>query len=85
MNSFFNPIRMDGVTMGEKYRMTSSFLDGFKASFTRKESILAGQNYPLGNFVMEHLELDREFFRALDRLVPVFKEELTVFLLHESA
>lgn len=66
--------------MGEKYRMTSSFLDGFRASFSRKESILAGQNYPLGNFVMEYLEVDRGLFRALDRVVPIFNEELTVFL-----
>ena len=66
--------------MGEKYRMASSFLDGFKASFTKKECILAGQNYPLGSFVMEYLEVDRGLFRALDRLVPIFREELTVFL-----
>jgi len=56
------------VTMGVKYRMTSSFLDGFQVSFSRKESILAGQNYPLGYFSAEYLELDTMLLRELERL-----------------
>jgi len=66
--------------MGEKYRMTSSFLDGFQVSFSRKESILAGQNYPLGYFAAEYLELDTMLLQELERLVPIFRSEFTIFL-----
>ena len=66
--------------MGEKYVMTSSFLDGFKASFTKKECILAEKHYPLGYFAVEFLEVDRTLLRALERLVPIFQEEFTTFL-----
>lgn len=66
--------------MGKKYVMTGSFLDGFKASFTKKECILAEKHYPLGYFAVEFLEVDRTLLRELERLVPIFQEELTVFL-----
>ena len=66
--------------MGEKYIMTNSFLDGFKASFTKSESILAGQHYPLGYFAVEYLEVDRTPLRELERLIPIFQEEFTTFL-----
>ena len=33
--------------MGEKYVMTGGFLDGFEASFAKKECILAEKHYPL--------------------------------------
>lgn len=39
---------MDGAAMGEKYVMTGGFLDGFEASFAKKECILAEKHYPLG-------------------------------------
>ena len=66
--------------MGEKYVMTSSFLDGFEASFTKKECILKGKHYPLGYFAVEYLEVDRTFLRELERLIPIFQEEFTTFL-----
>lgn len=66
--------------MSKKYVMTSSFLDGFKASFTKKECILAEKHYPLGYFAVEYLEVDRTLLRELERLVPIFQEEFTVFL-----
>ena len=66
--------------MGEKYVMTGSFLDGFKASFTKKECILAEKHYPLGYFAVEFLEVDRTLLRELERLVPIFQAELTIFL-----
>ena len=66
--------------MGKKYVMTGSFLDGFKASFTKKECILAEKHYPLGYFAVEFLEVDRTLLRELERLVPIFQEEFTVFL-----
>lgn len=66
--------------MGKKYVMTGSFLDGFKASFTKKECILAEKHYPLGYFAVEFLEVDRTLLRELERLVLIFQEEFTVFL-----
>lgn len=66
--------------MGKKYVMTGSFLDGFKASFTKKECILAEKHYPLGYFAVEFLEVDRTLLRKLERLVPIFQEEFTIFL-----
>ena len=71
---------MDGVAMGEKYVMTGSFLDGFEASFTKKECILEAKHYPLGYFAVEYLEVDRALLRELERLIPIFQEEFTVFL-----
>lgn len=66
--------------MGEKYVMTGSFLDGFEASFTKKECILAEKHYPLGYFAVEYLEVDRTLLRTLERLIPIFQEEFTTFL-----
>ena len=66
--------------MCKKYVMTGSFLDGFKVSFTKKESILAEKHYPLGYFAVEFLKVDRTLLRELERLVPIFQEEFTVFL-----
>lgn len=66
--------------MGKKYVMTSSFLDGFKASFTKKECILAEKHYPLGYFAVEYLEVDRTLLRELERLIPIFQKEFTIFL-----
>ncbi len=66
--------------MGEKYRMTSSFLDGFEASFTKRECILEGKHYPLGYFAVEYLTVDRTPLRALEKLIPIFNEEFTTFL-----
>ena len=66
--------------MGEKYVMTGEFLDGFEASFTKKECVLAGKHYPLGYFAVEFLEVDRTLLRELERLIPTFNEEFTVFL-----
>lgn len=66
--------------MGEKYVMTSSFLDSFEASFTKKECILEGKHYPLGYFAVEYLTVDRTLLRELERLIPIFQEEFTTFL-----
>lgn len=66
--------------MSKKYVMTGSFLDGFKASFTKKECILAEKHYPLGYFAVEFLEVDRTLLRELERLIPIFQEEFTIFL-----
>lgn len=66
--------------MGEKYVMTGSFLDGFEASFTKKECILAEKHYPLGYFAVEYLEVDRTLLRMLERLILIFQEEFTTFL-----
>ena len=66
--------------MGKKYVMTGSFLDGFKASFTKKECILAEKHYPLGYFAVEYLAVDRTLLREIERLIPIFQEEFTTFL-----
>ncbi len=66
--------------MGEKYRMTGSFLDGFEASFTTKECILEKRHYPLGYFAVEYLEVDRTLLRELERVIRAFNEEFTIFL-----
>ena len=66
--------------MGKKYVMTGSFLDSFKVSLTKKESILAEKHYPLGYFAVEYLEVDRTLLRELERLIPIFQKEFTIFL-----
>jgi len=69
---------MDGVTMGEKYRMTSSFLDGFQVSFSRKYPCRA--ELSLWTFCNRVLGVGYNVLRELERLFPLFRNEFTIFL-----
>lgn len=66
--------------MARDYQMTGGFLDGFRVSFDKRNSILSEKSYPLGTFATEYLEMGWERLSVLSVRMNRFQEEFTVFL-----
>jgi hypothetical protein len=66
------------------YLMNGDFFDGYSVMFTAKECSIHWENYPLGSFAVEALNMDTSILEQITKKLPLFRELFNVCLVAGS-